>query len=186
VGQYGVTITDIVTGCQASAFANVDESSPPVDFTYLVNGFFANNPTVVINATPAGEYEYQLDFGPFQESNTFDNITAGVHTISVRDPQACAVLTKEVLIIDYPRYFTPNGDGINDTWNIPTINTISMAKIYIFDRFGKLIKEMGTSGVGWDGTYNGQLLPATDYWFTINYQEAGISKEFKAHFSMKR
>ena len=140
----------------------------------------------MINATPIGDYEYQLDFGPFQSSNVFDNIEAGTHTITVRDAEACDVLTKEVLIVDYPRYFTPNGDGINDTWNIPTINGISMTKIYIFDRFGKLVKEMTTSGLGWDGTYNGQPLPATDYWFTINYQEAGINKEFRAHFSLKR
>ena len=186
VGQYGVTITDIITGCQASAFANVDSSSPPTDFSYTVNGFFADNPTVVITATPIGQYEYQLDYGPFQESNIFDNIEAGPHTITVRDPEACDVLTKDVLIIDYPKYFTPNGDGINDTWNIPEINGVSMTKIYIFDRFGKLVKEMTASGSGWDGTYNGQELPATDYWFTINYQEVGINKEFRAHFSMKR
>jgi gliding motility-associated-like protein len=185
-GQYGVTITDVITGCQATAFANVDESSPPIDFDYTVSGFFASNPTVVITATPVGNYEYQLDFGPFQSSNVFDNIETGPHTITVRDPEACDVLTKDVMIIDYPRYFTPNGDGINDTWNIPTINGISMTKIYIFDRFGKLVKEMTTTGLGWDGTYNGQPLPATDYWFTINYQETGINKEFRAHFSMKR
>ncbi len=185
VGQYGVTITDIVTGCQSSAFANVDSSSPPTDFTYTVSGFFADNPTVVITATPMGDYEYQLDYGPFQESNVFDNISAGQHTITVRDPQACDVLTKSVLIIDYPKYFTPNGDGINDTWTIETIDKISFNKIYIFDRFGKLVKEMTAAGA-WDGTYNGQELPATDYWFTINYEEAAVNKEFRAHFSLKR
>jgi gliding motility-associated-like protein/uncharacterized repeat protein (TIGR01451 family) len=189
VGEYGVTITDIITGCESSAFANVDSSSPPTDFTYEVNGFFADNPTVVITTTPIGDYEYQLNYGPFQSSNVFDNIAPGPHTISVRDPEACDVLTKDVMIIDFPKYFTPNGDGINDTWIIPTFNTIAMSKIYIFDRFGKLIKEMtasGASGSGWDGTLNGQLLPATDYWFTINYQEAGINKEFRSHFSLKR
>jgi gliding motility-associated-like protein len=104
----------------------------------------------------------------------------------VRDPEACDVLTKEVLIVDYPRYFTPNGDGINDNWNIPSIKGISLTKIYIFDRFGKLVKQMSTSGLGWDGTFNGELLPATDYWFTLNYQESGINKEFRSHFSLKR
>jgi gliding motility-associated-like protein len=186
VGQYGVTITDIITGCESPAFANVDSSSPPTDFTYEVNGFFADNPTVVITAIPIGDYEYQLNYGPFQSSNVFDNIAAGPHTISVRDPEACDILTKEVLIIDFPKYFTPNGDGINDTWTIPSITSMSSTKIHIFDRFGKLIKEMTASGIGWDGTYNGQLLPATDYWFTINYQEAGINKEFRSHFAMKR
>jgi gliding motility-associated-like protein/uncharacterized repeat protein (TIGR01451 family) len=186
VGQYGVTITNIITGCQSSAFANVDQSSPPTDFDYTVNGFFANNPTVVITASPIGDYEYQLDFGPFQESNVFDNITAGTHTITVRDPQACDVLTKEVFIVDYPKYFTPNGDGVNDTWNIPSIDGLSITKINIFDRFGKLVKQISASGSGWDGTYNGQPLPATDYWFTINYQEDTLNKDFKAHFSLKR
>ena len=186
IGQYGVTITDIITGCQASAYANVDQSLPPLDFDYTVSGFFADNPTVVITATPIGNYEYQLDFGPFQESNIFDNITAGTHTITVRDPEACDVLVKDVLVVDYPRYFTPNGDGINDTWNIPSIYGISLTKIYIFDRFGKLIKEMNVSGSGWDGTYNGKPLPGSDFWFTLNYQEAGINKEYRAHFSLKR
>ena len=186
IGQYGVTITDIITGCQASAYANVDQSLPPLDFDYTVSGFFADNPTVVITATPIGNYEYQLDFGPFQESNIFDNITAGTHTITVRDPEACDVLVKDVLVVDYPRYFTPNGDGINDTWTISSIEGISITKITIFDRFGRLLKEMNTSGLGWDGNYNGKELPATDYWFTINYQEDSINKEYRAHFSLKR
>jgi gliding motility-associated-like protein len=185
-GQYSVTITNIVSGCQASAFANVNQSAPPTDFTYTVTGFFANNPTIVITATPSGQYEYQLDFGPFQESNTFDNIASGPHTITVRDLEACDVLSKELLIIDYPRFFTPNGDGINDFWNIPTISTISISKISIFDQFGRLIKEMSATSSGWDGTYNGQNLPATDYWFVINYQEDGINKEYRSHFSLKR
>lgn len=185
-GQYSVTITNIVTGCQASAFANVDQSAPPTDFTFTVDSFFADNPTVVITPTPAGQYEYQLDFGPFQDSNTFENISAGPHTLTVRDEEACGVLSKEILIVDYPRFFTPNGDGINDTWNITSIGNVSVSKIYIFDQFGKLIKEMTPSSLGWDGTYNGQVLPSNDYWFTINYQEAGLSKEFRSHFSLKR
>jgi|GEM_PF-5260978 len=186
VGQYGVKITDSVTLCEQSAFANVYKSSPPVSFDYTVNGFFSQNPTVTITAQPAGDYEYQLDYGPFQESNVFDNISTGIHTITVRDPQACDVLSSEVTIIDYPKYFTPNGDGIHDTWNISEFGEELNAKIYIFDRFGKLVKQISTKGLGWDGTFNGQLMPATDYWFTLDYEEKGIRKEFKAHFSLKR
>ncbi|WP_035693776.1 choice-of-anchor L domain-containing protein, partial [Flavobacterium soli] len=112
VGQYAVKITDVVTLCEQTAFATVDQSSPPISFDYTVNDYFSQNPTVVITAQPAGDYEYQLDYGPFQESNVFDNISMGEHTITVRDPQACDVLTDVVTIIDYPKYFTPNGDGI--------------------------------------------------------------------------
>ncbi|WP_395634167.1 T9SS type B sorting domain-containing protein, partial [Flavobacterium sp.] len=55
-----------------------------------------------------------------------------------------------------------------------------------FDRYGKLLKQLSASGDGWDGTYNGQPLPSTDYWFTVDYPENGLMKQFKAHFSLKR
>jgi gliding motility-associated-like protein len=45
---------------------------------------------------------------------------------------------------------------------------------------------MSTVGSGWDGTYNGKALPATDYWFTVEYAENNGNKLFKAHFSIKR
>uniref|UniRef100_UPI003751EC5E T9SS type B sorting domain-containing protein n=1 Tax=Flavobacterium sp. TaxID=239 RepID=UPI003751EC5E len=83
-------------------------------------------------------------------------------------------------------YFTPNGDGYHDSWNIVGLANQPNAKIYIFDRFGKLIKQISSNGDGWDGTFNGQLLPATDYWFSVNYLEQTFEKQFKAHFSLKR
>ena len=60
--------------------------------------------------------------------------------------------------------------------------------IYIFDRYGKLLKQLSPLGSGWDGTFNGKPLPATDYWFTVKYEEPGteIIKTFRAHFSLKR
>uniref|UniRef100_UPI003A92EFD9 T9SS type B sorting domain-containing protein n=1 Tax=Flavobacterium sp. TaxID=239 RepID=UPI003A92EFD9 len=96
-----------------------------------------------------------------------------------------------VSLVDYPHYFTPNGDGYHDTWNIIGLNQPD-AKVYIFDRFGKLIKQISATddSQGWDGTYNGTPLPATDYWFSVTYRELvngePVEKEFKAHFSLKR
>jgi gliding motility-associated-like protein len=74
----------------------------------------------------------------------------------------------------------------HDTWNIEGIG--STAKIYIFDRYGKLIKQLSPTGSGWDGTYNGNMMPTSDYWFTVEYDEplTGNRKEFKAHFTLKR
>ncbi|MBC8644154.1 T9SS type B sorting domain-containing protein [Flavobacterium lindanitolerans] len=60
------------------------------------------------------------------------------------------------------------------------------ASIYIFDRYGKLLKQISPAGNGWDGTMNGSPLPSTDYWFKVLYKENNASKEFKAHFSLKR
>ena len=92
------------------------------------------------------------------------------------------------MVLDYPVYFTPNGDGYHDTWNIYTIANQPDAKIYIFDRFGKLLKQLRPAGSGWDGTYNGNPMPTSDYWFTVEYTEPGTDtkKTFKAHFTLKR
>ena len=87
---------------------------------------------------------------------------------------------------DYPHFFTPNGDDINDNWNIVGLQYDNTAKIYIFDRQGKLIKQISPQSKGWDGTYNGNLMPSTDYWFTVDYSEDKAYKQFKAHFSLKR
>jgi gliding motility-associated-like protein len=127
-----------------------------------------------------------LDDEGFQESNVFIGVSAGSHTVTVIDTQGCTYLTIEVLVIDYPPFFTPNGDGFNDTWNIFSLNSQTNAKIYIFDRYGKLIKQLSPAGAGWDGRLNGIDLPSTDYWFTVDYLENEQQKTFKAHFSLIR
>jgi gliding motility-associated-like protein len=91
----------------------------------------------------------------------------------------------------YPKFFTPNNDGYNDYWNIPNYKNFFQAQISIFDRYGKLVKEISPIDLGWDGYYNGNLMPATDYWFNLKYKEKNIngdleSKSFRSHFSLKR
>ena len=85
-----------------------------------------------------------------------------------------------------PTAFTPNGDGINDTWKIIGLEAKHNAKIYIFDRYGKLVKQIDPLGEGWNGKYNGEDIPSTDYWFRLDYTENGTKKQFKAHFSLIR
>jgi valyl-tRNA synthetase len=132
-------------------------------------------------------YLYSIDYGPFQTSNVFTNVGFGWHDITVQDINGCLDTTIEAFVINYPRFFTPNGDGQNDTWNIFSLRDVNpTAKIYIFDRYGKFIKQISPLGVGWDGTFNGEALPSTDYWFSVEYEEQGEAKVFKAHFSLKR
>ncbi|MGL2967635.1 T9SS type B sorting domain-containing protein, partial [Flavobacterium sp. XGLA_31] len=91
---------------------------------------------------------------------------------------SCGVQTIEnVETIDYPHYFTPNGDGYHDTWNIQGLVNQAGAKIYIFDRYGKLLKQISPTSPGWDGTMNGHLLPADDYWFTVDFLEGVNSRQ---------
>ncbi|CAI8333156.1 MAG: Uncharacterised protein [Formosa sp. Hel3_A1_48] len=91
-------------------------------------------------------------------------------------------------IVDYPRYFTPNNDGYHDTWNINSLNSQANAKIYIFDRYGKLLKELSPAGDGWNGTFNGRPMPTNDYWFLVEYQSPRTNevKTLRAFFTLKR
>tara|TARA_R110002073_G_scaffold93546_6_gene218425 strand:+ start:3058 stop:6540 length:3483 start_codon:yes stop_codon:yes gene_type:complete len=187
-GDYGVTVTNNVTNCQRVENTTVSESSPPVVTATVTSSAFANNHIIEVEAIGNGDYEYSLDNGPWQDSNVFENVSLGEHTVTVRDKNGCGLANATVTVMDYPKFFTPNGDGFNDTWNITGINAQPNARIFIFDRFGKLLKQLSPTGVGWNGTYNGYNLPSADYWFTVKYIEpsSGAEREYSAHFSLKR
>ena len=129
-----------------------------------------------------------MDNGDFQTSNQFYNVSSGEHIITVRDIFGyCGDFILTATVIKYPKYFTPNGDGANETWNIFDLAIDHPESIIsIFDRYGKLIKQISPNGTGWDGTYNGKKLPSTDYWFNVNYIYEGQEKNFRAHFSLIR
>jgi gliding motility-associated-like protein len=186
-GSYSVIATNNATGCSSvEMFVNVNASEPAV-VAYSVSEDFSYSQTVTITATgTGGEYEYQLDDGPFQDSPVFDQVPSGIHTITVRDKFGCGITTVEAIVVNYPKYFTPNGDGFNETWNIVDLKEQENAIISIFDRFGKLLKQIKPSGQGWDGKYNGKEMISDDYWFTITYTKNQKEREFKAHFALKR
>lgn len=153
------------------------------DFTNL--NISTDNNTIIANVDNANDFIlYQLDNGHFQKSNIFENVTLGCHTINVTDLNGCNTISSEAFIFDYPKFFTPNNDGYNDFWNIILENT--KTNLYIFDRYGKLLKKIHQHEIGWDGTYNGKELPSTDYWFVLEYEECGIRRTFKSHFSLIR
>ena len=189
-GLYSVVITTTTTpACSNSTpiTATIAGSSPPASVTLTSSNYFQDNQTITVEALPVSNYEYQIDNGIFQDSNLFSNLNSGNHTVVVRDKKLCGITTNSTETIDYPHFFTPNGDGYNDYWNITDLkSTQSEVSITIFDRFGKLIKQISVASQGWDGTFNGAELPATDYWFSIDYTEKSVKKQFKSHFSLKR
>jgi gliding motility-associated-like protein len=186
-GTYTAVATSLA-GCKYYVSTEVLGSSPATVEAVVTTLAFAEEHIIEAVAVGTGDYEFSLDDGPWQLDGTFIDVSPGLHTVTVRDLNGCGIGTKTVLVIDYPRFFTPNGDGYNDTWQIIGINTRPLSKIYIFDRYGKLLKQLSPLSEGWDGTYNGRPLPATDYWFSVQYEEPGteIIKTFRAHFSLKR
>ncbi len=191
-GNYSVTATDTRGPCSNQAFAMVTSSQMASNFDAHVSEAFAETGYVnveVIGGT--GPFFFQLDDNAFQESNVFNQLAFGDHTITVKDNVNCTFISKQVSILGCPKFFTPNNDGFNDYWNIPNYKNFFQVQIHIFDRYGKLIKEITPSSLGWDGNYGGNFMPASDYWFIVDFKQLNLngeleSKKIKSHFSLKR
>ncbi len=202
-GTYQVTVTATYpdgTQCDYVAEAVYVAQSAPVFEAVVVEGSFNSSglyTVAVINVTGFGDgpYEFALDDGPFlafEQGFTFTSVAPGTHTIFGRLASGeCSVSEVEIGIIDYPRFFTPNSDGFHDTWNIIGLGTAPNlnAKIFIFDRYGKLLKQISPTSAGWDGTFNGQPMPSSDYWFRVEFtenDETGTQRTVNGHFTLKR
>tara|TARA_R110002051_G_scaffold145914_2_gene218813 strand:- start:2602 stop:4029 length:1428 start_codon:yes stop_codon:yes gene_type:complete len=137
-----------------------------------------------------GSYEYAINGGEFQDDPVFLDVPPGINTVIINDKYGCGITEPiEFLVVGYPKFFTPNGDGFHDDWNILGIETLTDPVVFIFDRYGKLLKQLDENST-WDGTYIGNPMPASDYWFRFEYaeQEDGIivAKTLQNHFSLKR
>lgn len=163
-----------------------DNTQNPITIITAVQtkDFEGNKNSATIKYTGSGNYEFSIDGILYQDSPEFSNIPAGNHIAYARDKNQCNTsIPFPFSILDYPRYFTPNGDGFNDSWTIKNLNLLPLATIHIFDRYGKLIKQFSSSNLNWNGTLNGYLLPADDYWFNLIFEDG---KNIKGHFSLKR
>jgi len=147
---------------------------------------------VEIITSGIGDYEYAINSaeGPYQDSNIFQDVTAGTNTVFVRDKNGCGVsertIEQDLTVEGFPKFFTPNGDNINDFWQyIPPFDTgdVNLQTIYIFDRFGFLISQVNPTSQGWEGNFEGRPLPESDYWFKAISVD---NKNLVGHFSLKR
>ncbi|MFY7810978.1 MAG: T9SS type B sorting domain-containing protein, partial [Flavobacterium sp.] len=191
VGTYHVIATNTTTGCKSfpSNPAIITASTAATQFLVTQSDSFADMPFIEINVlNGSGTYLYQLNDSAWQTSNIFENVNFGNHIVRVKDTLGCTNLSEKVKIITHLKFFTPNGDGFQDNWKIFGFEDQPEATIFIYNKYGKLLKQLSTldASNGWDGTFIGNNLPADDYWFVINYKENGQEKIFKSHFSLKR
>lgn len=185
-GTYTVQVTSIATGCSRTRTITVVASNVAVIQPATVIDLTDEN-TITVNVTGDGNYVYSLNEpnGPFQQSNTFYNVMAGNYTAYVKDLNGCGITSKVINVLGAPKFFTPNGDGYHDTWNVKGISQSYNSKtiIYIFDRYGKLLKQLAPLGEGWNGTFNGQPMPADDYWYSVEFEDG---RTIKGNFALKR
>jgi gliding motility-associated-like protein len=146
---------------------------------------------VIVFVSGEGVYEYALFdsndkvYLDFQLSNSFENVFPGIYSIRVKDVKNnCGMINKQISVIGFPKFFTPNNDGVHDTWQVLGVSSMFQAnsKILIFNRYGKLLKQLTPLAKGWDGSLNGKKLPTDDYWFAVTLKDGRI---FKGHFTLK-
>lgn len=193
-GSYSVMAISAQGCVSSSTIITVNESSlAEVDFEDVTVTNFTSNNTIAIDNSGGnlgiGDYEFALDYGLFQDEAFFDQVPPGEHFISIRDKNGCGTATVQLSIMGFPKFFTPNGDGYNDSWNIVGVNGefTQASKIEIFNRYGKLLKQLTLYGSGWNGTYNNKLVPNDDYWYVATLiSPGGSTKTLTGHFTLKR
>lgn len=186
-GQYSV-LAVTSQGCISEKTVQVYTTALPFITQVTVQDWTEadNVITVDVEASDASvqNFEYSINGIRWQDSNVFTGLEPGDYTVYVRDVYGCDWVSENVYLLTYPRFFTPNGDGVNEYWRI---KFASLAEpdlmVYIYDRYGKLITGFDANSIGWDGTLNDANLPATDYWFVIRRQSG---KEYRGHFSLLR
>ncbi len=205
--DYTVIVTNSLN-CEVSRTITINPTSI-ANFTKILiteNEFF-RKVSVIVEVSGFGDYQYAIvapnfsaitDDDIYQNENIFENINYGKHKLLVRDinSNGCdEILEETIFILDYPKFITPNNDGIYDTWNIDNsgaynneiiseFNTTS--NVTIFDRIGRLVATIDPKGLGWDGTFKGKPLPSSDYWFVVKFVDfTGKIYTKKGHFSLK-
>ena len=180
-GDYTITVTN-ADGCSSSGIIHV-VNSEIATVNYNIFGEIGQSILQVI-PIGVGNYSFSLDneFDNYQTSPIFNSIIPGNHIIYVKDENGCGISSALFSVIGYPKYFTPNGDGTNDYWNLQG-NFLNIKNTLIYDRYGKLIFEIKPNTVGWDGTFKGRKVISTDYWFTTTMNDGKI---IKGHFTLKR
>ena len=196
-GEFSLTIYKIVNGIECSNSKKFTVNYPPAPeiLNIEVNVQSETDNSVYISIDGDSSYEFSLDGTTYVGNGTsysFNNVQPGIATIYIRDVNKCESPTKaSASIVGYPKFLTPNADGVNDYWKVYGVssNFFKEIDIKIFNRFGKILYVINddNSEFGWDGTYNNIKLPSNDYWFHAKLKDLNDNViDKKGHFTLKR
>lgn len=182
-GNYIVTIGNSLNCTKQKTFTVVPSEIATIENIEISD--FSESNSALIEVIGSGDYEYSLDGINYQDEPLFINLEPGEYTLFVNDKNGCGTQIDNFYILGYPNFFTPNGDGFNDVWQIKNLDKrgFENAKITIFDRYGNLIKQINNPNDFWDGTLRGNNLLSQDYWFVLALPNG---KTIRGHFSLIR
>ncbi|MCJ7467903.1 MAG: T9SS type B sorting domain-containing protein, partial [Maribacter sp.] len=175
-GVYTVDINGGVCSSETRIYNVIGTEAP------IIETVESNGNEISITTANSGDFLYSLDGLIFQSSNIFFDVDGGLYTIYVKDPYCNITVTSQYLHFYIPKFFSPNNDGINDTFNLSGLENYGTSQVSIFNRYGKLLKFVQNASFTWDGTYNNSMLPSDDYWYLIIIEE----QKFAGHFALKR
>ena len=181
---------NIIECPSSKVFEVVTSEAPTIDRIQAqsFNGFLS----LEVNVSGDGDYEYAIDNidGPYSDSFIFNNVEPGNHIIYVRDKNGCGIAQKEftqdLSVEGFPKFFTPNGDNVNDYWQFIQPNEterVVLKSIRIFDRYGNFLKQISQDSRGWNGEVRGNPLPSGNYWFVAIDDS---NRKIKGYFALKR
>src|SRR6056297_186343 len=193
-GRYRVTIESTFGTTISDDILITFYGVPELDEVRVIDDFVNSDQTDPYNVeiVPLGDgnYEYAINGGEFQDDPVFRDVPPGINTVVINAKNGCGTTEPiEFLVVGYPEFFTPNNDGVHDNWMVFGVEELVNPMVYIFDRFGKLLKQIDVNG-GWDGTLKGRNLPSSDYWFRLEYERDNegvmVAKSVRRHFSLVR
>ena len=174
----GVYMVEVTDGCFTEIIEfNVNHTDNPI-----INNINTAESSIIVNVLGNGNYQYSIDGINYQSSNVFNSLPSGLYTIYVKSFECIFIATMQHLHIFIQKYMTPNGDGNNDLFSLNLAQFFSNFKVYIFDRYGKLLYSATNTNARWDGTFKGNLMPTADYWYSIVLDNQNIT----GHFTLKR
>lgn len=184
IGNYSVTATNHYgnISCETTKEIVIIESEVANIDRMIIKDWSQQRNSIIIYVDNQSNFEFSLDGINYQNENYFTELTHGDYTVYIRDKEGCGVITKNITLLFYPKFFTPNGDGYNDYWQIYESETELKGSIIIFNRFGKILSTISPNSNGWDGTYNGKIMLPADYWFMYKREN---KETYYGHFSLK-
>jgi len=183
-GDHYITIAH-ANGCMTTYDFTI-EAYEPLTLT------LENNSINQITALAEGgveEYTFYFNGVDNGSDNTFYITRTDTYTVTVVDQNGCeatAEIFMEFIDVEFPKFFTPDGDGLNDIWIPDNIEGFPDVLIKVYDRYGRVVEQMTRNVQGWDGNYDGKPLPTGDYWYVVQLKGEQDDREFVGHFTLYR
>jgi gliding motility-associated-like protein len=172
-GAISVLTTDS-KGCKGAATVNVTALPVPEITVQASKKIVSAGEQVILTASGADTWQWEpaefLDNATISSPVARPLVTTEFFVTGFLNGGCKAIDSVEIQVdgnVLFPNIFSPNGDGVNDLWEIPSFESYSDCFLTIFDRSGRRVFEQKGYSNDWDGRYGGKLLPEGVYYYVM-------------------